>query len=48
MNTVVTIPVLDDPINPAEVECQIKKMKIDKACGPDGLSPGVLTMLPAQ
>ena len=44
----VTIPVLDDPISPAEVERQIKKLKVDKACGPDGLTPGVFTMLPAQ
>lgn len=46
VSTVVTIPVLDDPISPAKVECQ--KSKIDKACGPDGLSPGVLTVLPAH
>ncbi|XP_045134978.1 uncharacterized protein LOC123518302 [Portunus trituberculatus] len=48
VSTHVTIPVLDDPITTTEVECQIKKMKVDKACGPDGISPGVLTMLPAQ
>ena len=44
ISTDVTMPVLDDPISPAEVECQIKKMKVDKACGPDGLTPGVLTV----
>lgn len=48
VSTDVTIPVLDDPISPAEVEYQMRKLKVDKACGPDGLSPGVLTMLPAQ
>lgn len=48
VDTDVTIPVLDDPISPAEVELQVKRMKVDKACGPDGLTPGVLTMLPAQ
>lgn len=48
VSTQVTIPVLDEPITPIEVECQIKRLKSDKACGPDGLSPGVLTILPAQ
>ena len=42
----VSIPVLDDPILPVEVDNQIKKMKVDKACGPDGVSPGLLTILP--
>ena len=46
--TNVTIPVLDDPITPQEVEHQIQKMKPDKACGPDGLIPGVFSMLPAH
>ena len=48
VSTDVTIPVLDDPISPAEVENQVKRMKVDKACGPDGLTPGVFSMLPAQ
>lgn len=42
----VTVPVLDDPILAAEVDSQIRKMKVDKACGPDGLPPGVFAMLP--
>ncbi|MPC44828.1 hypothetical protein E2C01_038508 [Portunus trituberculatus] len=41
----VTIPILDDPISPTEVDCQIRKLKVNKACEPDGLFPGVLTML---
>ena len=46
--TDVTIPILDDPILPAEVHEQIRKLKPDKACGPDGLSPGIFSLLPAQ
>lgn len=46
IGTDVTIPVLDDPISPQEVDCQIRKMKVDKACGPDGLTPGVFSLLP--
>ncbi len=41
-----TVLVLDDPISPAEVDFQIRKIKVDIACGPDGLPPGVLAMLP--
>ena len=33
---VLTIPVLDDPITPAEVECQIKKLKAGKPAGMTG------------
>lgn len=44
----VTIPVLDDPISPAEVIAQISKMKADKACVPDGIALGVFRLLPAQ
>ena len=44
----VAIPVLDDPISPVEVTTQINKMKADKACGPDGIAPGVFRLLPAQ
>ena len=39
---------LDEPIKPMQVDAQIHKIKVVKACGPDGLSPGVLTLLPAQ
>ena len=47
VSTTVTMPVLDEPILPAEVDMHIKRLKADMACGPDGVSPGVLTMLPA-
>ena len=36
----VTIPVLDEAIMPAEVLDEAKKMKPDKASGPDGLPRG--------
>ena len=45
--TSVSILVLDDPILAYEVEAQIRTMKC-KSCGPDGLSPGILRLLPAQ
>ncbi|KAG0719521.1 hypothetical protein GWK47_050302 [Chionoecetes opilio] len=35
IDTNLSIPILDDPITPQEVELQIRKMKPDKACGPD-------------
>lgn len=44
--TDVTIPVLDDPISTLEVQRKIRKLNVKKASGPDGLSPGILTMLP--
>lgn len=46
--TDVTIPILDEPITPGEVHEQSRKMKPDKASGPDGIPPGVFTLLPAQ
>lgn len=39
-NSNVTIPILDNPISPEEVQQQIKHLKPDKACGPDGVPPG--------
>ena len=39
------MPVLDDPISPAEVAAQIGRLKPDKACGPDGIAPGTLKLL---
>ncbi len=48
VSTDVTIPVLDDPISLAEVENQVKRMKVDKACGSDGLTPSVFSMLSGQ
>ena len=47
VTTGLTIPVLDEPITPLEVELQIRKMKPNKACGPDGLASGI-SLLPAQ
>ena len=46
--TPVSIPVLDSEISIAEVEYNINKLKVDKASGPDGLSPGIFKALPAQ
>ena len=48
LNTAVTIPLLDDPISPEEVATQINQLKANKAAGPDGLSPGLLKLLPVQ
>ena len=42
----VTIPVLDDPINIFEVEHETKNMNSNKACGLDGVSPGIFGVLP--
>ena len=43
----VTIPLLDDPISYTEVSsAQVNKIKADKACGPDGIAPGVFKLLP--
>lgn len=39
IGTNVTIPLLDDSLSPAEVECQAKRMKVDKGCVQDGLTP---------
>lgn len=44
----VTITDLDGPISPAQVRQQVRKMKADKACGPDRLPPGVFSLLPTQ
>ncbi len=41
LSTDVSIPVLDEHISPLEVQNQIKRMKVDKACGPDGIPPEV-------
>ena len=41
------IPILDDPISTTEVSKNLQNLDSDKACGTDGVSPGVLKMLPA-
>ena len=46
--TDVYIPVLDDPITPLELQQQSKLLKSDKACGPDGVPPGIFKIIPAQ
>lgn len=38
VSTGVTVPVLDDPVSTAEAENQFKRMKVDKACGPNCLT----------
>ena len=43
-----TMPLLHEVIMPTETLDQAKKMKPDKASGPDGLPPGVFSLLPAQ
>ena len=42
------MPILDDHITPLEVEQQVKVMKSDKACGSDGVPPGIFKLLPGQ
>ena len=39
------IPILDDPIFPDEVITQIESLKPNKACGIDGIPPGILKLL---
>ena len=40
------IPILDDPIQPDEVDKCIQKLKTSKVPGPDGLAHGLLKHLP--
>ena len=47
-STDVSIPILDEIISPLEIQRQAKLLKSDKASGPDGLSPGILKILPEQ
>ena len=42
-----SIPVLDDPISTSELSEAITQIKPNKGCGADGVSPGVLRLLPA-
>ena len=42
------IPVLDDPISSAELSTQIRKMKTNKASGPDGIPASIFKSMPAQ
>ena len=48
VTTDVTIPLLDGPINPDEVESVLRhNIKPNKGCGPDGIPPVVISALPA-
>ena len=42
----VYIPLLDDDISPIEVDRQIKRLKVNKAAGADGIPPGIIKYLP--
>ena len=46
LETDVSVPILDDPITAWEGSQQAKKLKPNKACGPDGVSPGIFKILP--
>ena len=46
--TQIYIPVLDDEIEVEEVSSQVRRLKVDKASGPDGICPGVVKILPVQ
>ena len=48
LRTKVSIPVLDEHISPLEVHNQVKRMNVDKACGPDGIPRGVFSLLHTQ
>lgn len=42
----VTVPVLDEPKNVCETECEARILKANKTFGPDGFTPGIFKMLP--
>lgn len=48
LSTYVSIPVLDELISPLEVQNQIKRMMLDKACGPDGIPFGDFSLMSPQ
>lgn len=39
---------LDAQITPLEVREQVRRLKNDKACVPDGIAPGLLKLLPPE
>ena len=44
-----TVPILDNLITPMELEDVIKRqLKPEKGCGPDGITPGIFELLPAE
>ena len=42
----ITIPILDNPITENEVLQEAKRMNSNKACGLDGVTPGIFKLLP--
>ena len=47
-HTDVHVPVLDNPFSPIEVSDKLDDLDSNKACGIDGVSPGVFRMLPDE
>ena len=48
LHSQITIPVLDEPITTIEVDTQIKRLRSNKASGPDGIPPVLFKWLPAS
>ncbi len=48
LRTDVNVPILNDPVTLIKVEQEAKLMKSGKACGLDGVSPGIFEILPAS
>ena len=48
MDTNITVPVLDLVKANDYSKRQIYKLKPDKVCGPDGISPGLISLLIAE
>ena len=45
----VYVPILDDPVTPLEVENVIQKqLKLNKGCGPDGVTGNIYKLLPVK
>ena len=47
-NSDMYVPVLDDPITPAEVDAAIRKLRRNKAAGIDGVPPGIFKLLSSE
>lgn len=45
-HTGINIPILDDIINVREVDDQVRRLKAEKECSPDGVSPGLKVLPP--
>ncbi len=46
--TDVSMPVLDNPISPQEVQEDVDQLKPDKAGGPDGIAVGIYQAMPVS